>query len=368
MTKTSRTVAVLGAGHGGHAMAGHLALCGAAVNVYNRSSERIATMRGQGGVWVEGVVQGFGRVNTITTDPGKALADADLIMVVVPASAHRSMAQACAPHLRDGQIVVLNPGRTGGALEFAATMRAEGVTAQVIVAETQTLVYSCRMSGPGRVHVLSLKRRVPLSALPAAATGRVLDVMGPFYPQFVPAPTVLHTGFGNIGSVFHPSLMLFNANRIEAGELFYFYRDITPHLGSFLEAVDGERLTVARAFGIEVESASEWLSQAYDRVSGQSLYEKLRSVPAYQQAMAPISLDDRYLTEDVPTGLVPLIALAEVAGVPVPLSHSLVNVACALLGRDYWAEGRTLERMGLQGMSVDEIIRYAKTGGRYGLS
>ncbi len=368
MTQNSLTVAVLGAGHGGHAMAGHLALCGAAVNVYNRSPERIATMRGQGGVWVEGAVQGFGRVNTVTTDLGEALADADLIMVVVPASAHRSMAQACAPHLRHGQIVVLNPGRTGGALEFAATLRAEDVAARVIVAETQTLIYSCRLSGPGRVHVLSLKRRVPLSALPATDSRRVLDVMGSFYPQFVPAPTVLHTGLGNVGSVFHPSLMLFNANRIEARELFYFYRDITPHLGSFLEAVDGERLAVARAFGLEVESASEWLSQAYERVSGQSLYEKIRSVPAYQQAMAPTSLDDRYLTEDVPTGLVPLIALAEVAGVPVPLSRSLAHVACALLERDYWAEGRTLERMGLQGMSVGQIMRYAETGERRGAS
>ena len=172
-----RQVAVLGAGHGGQAMAGHLALQGVAVNVYNRSSARLAAMQEQGGVYVEGVVKGFGRLRTITSDLATALADAELIMVVVPASAHRQIAQACAPHLRDGQIIILNPGRTGGALEFAATLRAKGCTAQIKLAETQTLVYSCRLAAPGRVRILSLKRRVLLAALPATNTADVLSAV-----------------------------------------------------------------------------------------------------------------------------------------------------------------------------------------------
>lgn len=358
----SLKVAVLGAGNGGHAMAGHLALEGVRVSVYNRSRTRIAAMQERGGVQVEGAVEGFGRVNVATTNLAEALAHAELIMVAVPASAHRALARGCAPHLRDGQVVVLNPGRTGGALEFAATLRAEGVAAQVSVAETQTLVYSCRMVGPGRVRILSIKNRVLLSALPATDMEPVMDLVGQLYSEFVPATNVLETGFNNIGAVFHPSLMLFNANRIEAGEAFYFYRDITPHLAHFLEAVDGERLAVARAFGVRAESAGEWLAHAYSGVSGHDLYEKIRSVPAYQKARAPVSLNDRYLTEDVPTGLVPIIAFAEVAGISVPISRSLVCIACALLGRDLWAEGRHLDKVGLAGMSVEEIINYVNTG------
>jgi len=348
----------LGAGNGGHAMAGHLALQGVPVRVYNRSQARIAAMQEQGGVQVEGVAEGFGGIKAATTNLAEALADAKLIMVTVPASAHGELARACAPHLRDGQVVVLNPGRTGGALEFAATLRAENVTAQVSVAEAQTLVYSCRLVEPGRVRILSIKNRVLLSALPATDTERVMELVGQIYAEFVPAANVLETGFNNIGAVFHPSLMLFNANRIEAGEEFYFYRDITPHLGRFLEAIDEERLAVARAFGVRAESAGEWLAHAYSGVSGRDLYEEIRNVPAYQKAEAPTSLDDRYLTEDVPTGLVPIVAFAEVAGVAVPISRSLVHIACALLGRDLWAEGRRLDRLGLAGMSVEGIIHY----------
>ncbi len=350
-----RQVAVLGAGHGGQAMAGHLALQGVAVNVYNRSSARLAAMQEQGGVYVEGVVKGFGRLRTITSDLATALADAELIMVVVPASAHRQIAQACAPHLRDGQIIILNPGRTGGALEFAATLRAKGCTAQIKLAETQTLVYSCRQVVPGRVRILSLKRCLLLAALPAADTDEVLCAVGQLYPQFVPAANVLETSFSNIGAVFHPILVIFNANRIEAGERFLFYHDITPALARFLEAVDGERLAVARAFGIQVESASEWLTHAYEGVTGRDLYEKIRSVPAYQEAIAPTSLDDRYLTEDIPTGLIPLIAFAELAGAPMPISRAIVRIAGTLLERDFWAEGRNLKRLGLAGMKVEEI-------------
>jgi opine dehydrogenase len=357
-------VTVLGAGHGGQAVAGHLALEGLHVTLYNRSEPRLAPLHAQGGIQVEGVVTGFGDVQHFTTNLAQALADAELIMIVVPASAHRELAWACAPHLRDGQVIVLNPGRTGGALEFAHVLRQAHVTARIYVAETQTLVYSCRLAAPGQVRVLSLKRHVGLAALPATDTDHILAVVGPLYPQFVPAADVLETGLGNIGAVFHPSLMVLQAARLEAGPPFHFYGDVTPSVARFLDVVDRERLAVARAFGVRGESASDWLVHSYEEVSGQDLYARLRSVAAYRAALAPPTLDHRYLTEDVPTGLVPLVELAGVAGVPTPVSRALVNVASALLGRDFRAEGRTAGSLGLAGMDVEQIKEFVKNGSR----
>lgn len=355
-------VAVLGAGHGGQAMAGHLALQGLSITLYTRSEARIAPLRAQGGIQVEGTVTGFGRVQQFTTNLTQALEGADLVMVVMPASAHRELAWTCAPHLRHGQVIVLNPGRTGGALEFAHVLRQAHVTARVHVAETQTLVYSCRLAEPGRVRVLSLKRRVGLAALPATDTDHVLTVVGSLYPQFVPATNVLETSLGNIGAVFHPALMILQVGRIEAGPQFHFYDDVSPAVARFLEAVDRERLAVAQAFGVHVESAQDWLASAYDGVTGQDLYARIRSVPAYRAALAPATLDDRYLTEDVPTGLVPLVALGTVAGVSTPLSCALVNVASVFLAREFWADGRTAESLGLAGMSVVQIKEFVNTG------
>jgi len=132
----------------------------------------------------------------------------------------------------------------------------------------------------------------------------------------------------------------------------------------FLEVIDGERMQVAEAYGVEVESAADWLMRAYEGVHGNTLYERIQSNGAYQGIKAPKTLNMRYLTEDVPCSLVPIIALGEAAGVEMPASRGIVNVACGLLKRDFWSEGRTLARLGLEGMSVEEIRRYVEVGHR----
>ena len=111
---------VIGAGHGGKAMAADLAAKGFAVSLYNRTAERINEIVACGTIDLE-YEDGISRccpLTLATSEMGEAIEEADVIMVVAPASAHRDVAHGCAPHLRDGQIVILNPGRTGGSLEF----------------------------------------------------------------------------------------------------------------------------------------------------------------------------------------------------------------------------------------------------------
>jgi len=349
-------VSILGAGNGAQAMAGHLALKGFAVKLYNKFEHEIVPMREHGGIHLEGAVEGFGQLDLISTDIAPVIEDADVIMVVVPAFAHRFMAEVCAPHLREGQIIVLNPGRTGGALEFAHVLRQRGVRARVVVAEAQTFIYACRLSGPARVQIMGIKKEVPLAALPATDTAATLAVVTRLYPQFVPAANVLETSLNNIGAVFHPPTMILNANRIEAGEEFDFYQGMTPMMVGFLEVIDSERMAVAEAYGVRVESAKDWLMRVYEGISGDTLYERIQSNRAYAGLKAPKTLNMRYLTEDVPCGLVPIVSLAEAAGVKTPASRGIVDIACGLLKRDFWAEGRTRESLGLDGLGVPEII------------
>jgi len=356
------TIAVLGAGNGAHAMAGHLALKGFTVRLYNKFADEIAQLREQGGVTVEGVVEGFGRLELVTAHIAPALDEVQVVMVVVPAFAHRFMAEACAPHLQDGQVVVLNPGRTGGVLEFANVLREKGLTAQVKIAEAQTLIYACRISGPARVMIQGIKKRVPLATLPATDTPAVMEVVRLLYPEFTPAANVLETSLDNIGAVFHPTTVVLNVNRIEAGEVFDFYGGMTPTGTHLLESIDQERLAVAQAFGVEMESAREWLLSTYEGVHGETLYECIQSNLAYAGIKAPTSLNARYVFEDVPTGLVPIASLGSLAGVPTPLCRAIVNVCCALFDRDFWTEGRTAENLGLSGMSVEEILEFVNTG------
>jgi opine dehydrogenase len=348
-------IAILGAGNGAHAFAGDLALRGYPVRLYNKFENEIIALQSARGVTCEGVVEGFGALELITTDIASVVANADFIFVVVPANAHAFMAEACAPHLRDNQVIVLNPGRTGGALEFRNVLRARGVTARVFVAEAQTLLYTCRISAPARVRITMVKHAVTLAALPARDTARVLERLNPLFPQFVAASDVLETGLDNIGAMFHPTTTILSVGRIESGAPFEFYRDLTPRIARFIEAMDAERLAVARAFGVRAQSASEWLARSYDGIIGNTLYERIQSNAAYRGIAAPRSIDTRYIWEDVPTGLVPMVALGRIAQVPMPACEGLANIACALLDRDFWREGRNARNLGIEEMDVEGV-------------
>ncbi len=355
-------VAVVGAGNGAHAIAGHLGMQGFPIRLYNKFEEEIVHIRRQGGVTVEGVAQGFGPIELTTTDPEPVIAWADVIMVITPAFVHRLLAETCAPYLRDGQIILLNPGRTGGSLEFASVLQAQGLSARVHIAEAQSLIYACRISGPARARIIGIKERLALAAFPASQTPRVLQTINRLYPQFYAADNVLEIGFDNIGAVFHPGAEILNANAIEAGQAGEFYGDMTPATVRFLEAVDRERLAVARAFGVEVDSAFNWLKRSYPTVTGDTLYQRLRSNKAYAGIKSPATLKNRHLIDDIPTGLVPLASLGRLAGVPTPAIRAIIDIGSILLERDFWAEGRTVEKLGLTGMSVDEILEFVRTG------
>jgi opine dehydrogenase len=366
MEKTRYTV--IGAGHGGKGMAAHLALMGFPVVLYNRTPENVAVIKARGGIELEsyeGGPRGFARLTGVTWDMGEALDGAEVVMVVVPSTAHADVARAAAPHLRDGQIVVLNPGRTGGALEFTKVLRESGCTADVTVAEAETLIYASRSDGPAQARIFRIKEAVPLAALPATRTARVLEALAPAYPQFIDGVSVLHTGLNNMGGIFHPALTLLNAGRIEStgGEFQFYIEGVTPSVARVLEVLDRERVTVAASLGIRARTAQEWLKMAYDAV-GEDLHEAIHNQPGYYGIQAPPTLYHRYITEDVPMSLVPIAALGERYGVSVRGMDSIIRLACIIHRTDYWRRGRTLDKLGIEQLSVSEVMEFVMEGER----
>jgi opine dehydrogenase len=347
-------------------MAAHLALMGFPVTLYNRTADNVATLAKRMGLDLEsfdGGPHGFGRLARVTSAMEEALAEAEIVMVVVPSSAHADIARAAAPHLRDGQIVVLHPGRTLGALEFAHVLRTQGCQADVTVAEAETLMYASRSDGPAQARIFSIKEAVPLAALPARRTQMVLDALAPAYPQFIDGGNVLQTGMNNMGAIFHPALTLLNAGRIEnTGGEFQFYIDgVTPSVARVLEVLDRERVTVAAALGIRARTALEWLKMAYD-ARGEDLHEAIHNQVGYYGIQAPRTLNHRYITEDVPMSLVPLAGLGERYGVSVRGINSIIQLACIIHRTDYWRRGREPRKLGLDRMSVSELTHYVNEG------
>ncbi len=353
---------VLGAGNGGQAMAGHLALMGFPVTLYSGNRAKLAGLERGGGLELEGVIEGVARGVNLTASPGEAAASADVLMVVVPAFAHRDIARMLAPHLHEGHIVVLNPGRTLGAIEFEHALRQHGCLAQVVVAEAQSLLYACRVLALGKIRVFSVKRSVPVAALPSWRTVEVARRLRHAFPQFVAAPDLLHTGLSNIGAIFHPTPTILNLARIEQGQSFDYYHDgISPAVARVLTRMDEERLAVAQALGVAARSAREWLSDVYGS-SGPDLHEAIRNTRAYEGIKAPGEVNTRYILEDVPTGLVPISSLGKMVGVPTPTMDAIIELASAITGEDFRISGRSLRNLGLEEMGVADLHRYILEG------
>ncbi len=350
-------IAVVGAGNGGQALAGHLSWMGHRVRLYDRNISKVNELNHTKKIHLVGALNREGTIDFASADIGEVIKDADIIMIATTAVAHRPLASQMAPLLRDGQVIILNPGRTCGALEFKSTLENAGLSKKVYVAEAQTLIYACRIIKNGEVNIIGVKDRVFMAAYPASETDHVINIIKPIFPCFFPAKNVLQTSFENVGAMFHPTVVLFNEAAIERGTSFYFYRDMTDGLARIIEQADNERLAVANAYGISPISAFDWVSYAYDGVEGATLCERMHNNPAYYEILAPKTIHCRQISEDIPTGIIPLAELGKAAGVPTPIFDSLIAICSVLLNKDFKEDGRTLKRLGLDGLSIDEIIQ-----------
>jgi opine dehydrogenase len=355
-------ISVIGAGNGGQAIAGFLAMMNYDVALYDIVEAKINELKNLSGIRLEGCINGFGKIGCITTDIAEAVKDADIIMVTTIANAHKAVAQTIAPFLVDGQTVILNPGKTCGALVFKQALLESGCTVRFYLAEAQTLVYACRIVENGTVNIIGVKDEVLLSALPSSDTDYVLGKIAPLYPSFVKATNVLRTSLENIGAIFHPCVLLFNAATIERDELFWFYRDMTEQVASFIERFDAERIAVGKAYGIDLLGVKEWIKVAYKDTVGDTLCERMRNNPAYHDIKSPSTIFTRQLTEDIPTGVLPIVELGKAAGVDTPLMRSMIHICEALLGQDFHSTGRNLRNLGLEGKNKKEIVDFITHG------
>jgi len=363
-----KTVAILGAGHGGCAAAADLGKRGYDVRLHARSAERLKPLRERGGIEVRGVQHGLVQVDLMTTDLGVAVRGADLIMLVVPSIAHGPYARALALLIADGQTIFLNPGHTGGGLHFRHELRRAGYRGPVTICETVTLTYITRMEAPATFNIYSYTTRLRFAALPGRHTDTMFGLIKPLYPEIVPASSVLETGLGNINALFHPPGMIMNAGWIERrrGDFLFYREGITDAVGRVVAAVDDERLAVAKALGVPAAPFIDMFHQAGLTTAAardsRNIARACEESEPNRTIKAPASLDHRYLQEDVGYGLVPMSELGRLAGVATPTIDALIRLAELALGIDYRAGGLTLERLGLAGKSPAELTRFVETG------
>ncbi|MBQ3276372.1 MAG: NAD/NADP octopine/nopaline dehydrogenase family protein [Oscillospiraceae bacterium] len=357
-------IAVLGGGHGGFASAVDLTMRGHRVSLFSFSVERVNSLNDAGGVLEYEGVWGEGRCKPalITSDMGAAVDGAELVMMNVPGTGHEKYLSELKKHLSPETILYMNPGHSGGAL------RAAHILGRGRIAEANTLSYIARKTAGNRVRVSSADKAVSVGVFPAQETEEVLAVIRQAYPRILTARDVLETSLSNINAVFHPPGVILNAGWIEStgGKFRFYYDGITPAVGRVIRVLDDERMAVAAAYGLSLVNFCTMFfnagSTTAEAAEANDPYLACQQSYANQFIQAPPSLDHRYMHEDMGSGLLPISELGHLAGVAVPLTDALVVAAESMTGRDYHAEGVNLEKMGIAGLSVEQVLKFVQKG------
>lgn len=357
-------VAVIGGGHSCQTMAADLAIYGCDVTLFEFEEffERVAFLR------ANPVLEKFGSVDTnrrlgratlklVTSDLEEAISGVELVVVPVPAYAHSRVFEELAKVVADGQTVLIVPGNWG-AWRFRRILDGVRPGNTVKVAETDVCTHICRAGEPflgeGRVRTILERARIQLAAIPASDTQAVLKMVSPIFPEMVAADNVLVTSLMNGNPSTHAPLMLMNAGYLETAKGdFMIYRDgASPAVTAMMDVLRVERDNVLRAFLPETPVTS------YDTWSRLSTSRWIHD-PC---EVAPVDLKHRYLSEDIPYGIVPVAVLGQIAGVATPFSDAMIAMSNVCNSVDYIESGLNGATLHVDGRTPDEIVATARTG------
>jgi len=371
-------VAVLGGGNGGHAVAANLSLAGFKVNFFELpqfadSFEKVLRTKE---IQIQGVsVDGVAKLNLASTDIRQTIKNAEIIFVITPAFGHKAMAEVCAPFVQDGQIIVLMPG-SGGSLEFINIFKQKKVKREITFAESCTLPYGSRLKGPGHVSVLINAVILPTGVFPSRKTEQVIPKLKQIYSMIIPAKDVLEAAINNPNPIVHPVATLLNAARIEhsKGEFYLYAEGMTPAVARTYESLNQERLSICKVLGYKLYhwdnlefkdyNLGETEEECRYRILNTSMDAAFGKDGIYAgiKMKGPEHLKDRYVTEDVPYGMVLLSTLGDLLRVPTPTHDAVIQLASVINRTNYWETGRGIKQLGLSKLDKKGLKKFLLEG------
>ena len=346
-------IAVVGGGNGAYAAAADLAALGHEVRLWRRDAEALKksstlTLKDADGEKQVSV--------SVSPDLGQALRGAELVFMPDPAFTQADNAKRIAPHLADGQVVFLAPG-TFGSYVMAQIIRDAGNRADFAFAETGTLPWLTRKHSPTTAAITARATRLPTGVYPSKSSDFAFSVIRKAFKSIEPVEDALSGALMNAGPVIHPPLILMNAGPLEHFEKWDIHKEGTqPSIRRVTDALDAERIAARVALGYKAPHfplADHYRADGDEWMYGRKVHKKLTDSNDWRERI--VLTEHRYMREDVEHGLAFLVSVCEWAGVPCPTARGLLALASAVLGRDLRKTGRTLEGMGLSGLSKTEL-------------
>jgi opine dehydrogenase len=297
----------------------------------------------------------------IAGSAAEAVASAEVVMLAMPGYAHKMAFDAIAPHLREGQPVIVSSHASFGALYLSRLLAARKASLPIIVWGT-TLTTGRKLS-PTEVAVNSLRSKIDLATVPdgAAAAGLTLCTTL-FGDRFVPREGLLAIALSNLNPQNHLAIALFNLTRMERGETWGQAENVTPAVGRVMEALDAERLAIAEAFGVAVRTIREHYAFSYQLPVASIAAMNAELHGRGKGGFGPTTLESRYVLEDAPYGLLPTVLLGRLAGRPATLHEAGLTLLSSAYGRDFTGENDLLPALGFDTMTREELAARAKNG------
>ena len=354
-------VAILGAGGVGLGMAALVASKDMNVCLWGPTANELQPLLGGVPIVSKGELEGEFHVSA-SLDIAAAVRGADAIMIAVPGNGHRAVMDLLAPHVHREQVIAISSHMSLSALYLSRLLSARGLVCPI--SAWATTATTSKRTGPGKVHVTTVRQHIVTSTVRSDDRGRATDRLTAIFGDvFVQAPDVMAVTLTNVNPEVHLAVALCNLTRMEYGEKWGSYHGISGAVGRLIEALDRERLSLGARFGLAVHTVQEHLHESFGlRLGSVAEMAAEQHVRRKGASPGPATLEHRYVTEDVPFGIVPIVKFGRIAGVDMSLHEAGLGLIDALYGRSFIAENDILPRLEIDDLSGDGLLALCRAG------
>lgn len=353
-------IAMVGAGNAGCAVAADLTLKGHEVTLIKTShamhDDNFEFLQKNNG---QMTLNEFGEIKTTNihkvTRELEEVKEAEIVIIYIQTNFHEQLIKKLAQHLQDNQIVLINPGYLS-----TAYFLKHCPNKNLIIAEAESSFIDGRIMEPGFFRVGFRNVRNPIGIYPSARREEAIQKLDQLQEKFVYLDSVVEAALHNPNLIVHTVGSVMSIPRIEKshGDFCMYHEAYTrdnPATWMILEALDTEKKSVLEKLGFAGMSyveACKYRNSLDEEKDAKEVFLDYAEMDT--RAKGPTQVDSRYISEDVPQGLVMLEALGKSLDVKTPIATALIEIATAALGRDMRAEGRTPEVLGVE--SIEKIL------------
>jgi len=353
-------VSILGAGAIAYGMAAYLAKSGHEPMLWSPSGDRTSALAAGEPLKATGDIEATVPVR-VAGDCKEAIDHAEAVVIALPVNGHRMVMDAAAPHLIDGMPVIVSSHGSFAALYLSKQLARRNVSLPIIVWGTTLL--TGRQQGPTEVHVSTVRQKIDVATLPFNAREQGYELCTALFgDRFVKRDGMLAIALSNLNPQNHLGIALLNLTRMEKGEQWSQGGNVTPAVGRVIEALDAERLAIARHFGIAVRTVQEHFSLSFHVPMGSVSEMNQEMERQGRGGFGPTTADSRYVLEDVPFGLLPTVLLGKISGKPAVLHEAGILILSAAYGRDLRLDNDILPALGLDALSDAELADLCRSG------